>query len=118
MLTIENPHKIVGRKIPIQSSAWTARIKDVYYMVDDNTYVFEIETNALNYVKQNTIRIILDRKPPRGVYTKERHWELSWEMYKRSNCYETQLVSTRVVKDMNLFGIALGEFVDIIIHSK
>jgi hypothetical protein len=116
MLTIENIHKIVGRKIPIQSSDWICRVKDVYYM-SDNTYVFEIQTNALNYVNTNTIKIILDRKPPAGVYTKERQWELSWEMYSRSNCYETQLVSSKVLRDINIFGIALGDFTDRIIRS-
>lgn len=116
MLTIENIHKIVGRKIPIQSSVWIARVKDVYYMID-NTYVFEVETNTLNYVTTKTIRIILDRKPPVGFYTKEKWWELSWEISSRSNCYETDLVNNRVVRDMNLFGLALGNFVDRIIHS-
>ena len=116
MLTIDNIHKIVGRKIPIQSNGWIARIKDVYYM-SDNTYVFEVETNSTDYLNQKKIQIILDRKPPVGFYTKEKHWELSWEMYNRSNCYETQLVSSRVIRDMNLFGIALGDFVDKIIRS-
>lgn len=116
MLTIENIHKIVGRKIPIQSSVWIARVKDVYYMID-NTYVFEVETNALNYLTTKTIRIILDRNPPVGVYSKEKQWQLSWEMYNRSNCYETDLVNNRVVRDMNMFGLALGNFVDRIIHS-
>ena len=117
MLTIENIHKMVGRKIPIQSSNWICRVKDVYYM-SDNTYVFELQTISINHVITKEIKIILDRKPPRGVYTKERHWELSWEMYNRSNCYETQLVSSRVLRDMNVFGIALGDFVDIIIRSQ
>lgn len=116
MLTIDNIHKIVGRKIPIQSPHWIARIKDVYYMIDD-TYVFEVQTNSTNYINQKKIHIILDRKPPRGVYSKERQWELSWEIGKNSNQYETQLVSSRVVRDMNLFGMALGTFTDIIIHS-
>ena len=116
MLTIENIHKIVGRKIPIQSNNWVARIKDVYYMID-NTYIFEVETQSLSDVKTNTIRIILDRKPPRGVYSKERQWELSWEIGKNSNQYETQLVSSMVLRNINLFGMALGTFTDIIIHS-
>ena len=116
MLTIENIHKMVGRKIPIQSSDWICRVKDVYYM-SDNTYVFEIQTNSIKDVKTNTIKIILDRKPPVGVYTKERQWELSWEIGKGSNMYETQLVSSRVLRDMNQFGLALGDFVDIIIRS-
>lgn len=116
MLTIENIHKIVGRKIPIQSNHWVGMIKDVYYMIDE-TYVFEIQTQCLRDVSSIDIRIILDRKPPRGVYSKERLWELSWEIGKNSNQYETQLVSSRVVRDMNLFGMALGTFTDIIIHS-
>jgi DNA topoisomerase VI subunit A len=116
MLTIDNIHKIVGRKIPIQAQGWICRVRDVYYM-SDNTYVFEVETNSTDYLNQKKIQIILDRKPPRGVYTLEKHWELSWEMYNRSNCYETQLVSSRVIRDMNLFGIALGDFVDMIIRS-
>ena len=116
MLTIQNINKIVGRKIPIQSSDWICRVKDVYYM-SDNTYVFELQTISINHVITKEIKIILDRKPPRGVYTLEKHWELSWEMYNRSNLYETQLVSSRVIRDMNLFGIALGDFVDIIIRS-
>lgn len=116
MLTIDNIHKIVGKKIPIQSPHWTGRIKDVYYMIDD-TYVFEVQTQSLRDVKSIDIKIILDRKPPRGVYSKERQWELSWETNKGSNMYETQLVSSRVVRDMNMFGLALGNFTDIIIHS-
>lgn len=116
MLTIENIYKIVGRKIPIQSSTWVARIKDVYCMVD-NTYIFEIQTQCLRDVSSIDIKIILDRKPPRGVYSKERQWELSWEIGKSSNQYETQLVSSKVVRDMSLFGMALGTFTDIIIHS-
>lgn len=116
MLTIENIHKIVGRKIPIQSNHWVGRIKDVYYM-SDNTYVFIIQTDSLKDVDTKEIKVILDRKPPRGVYSKERQWELSWEMGKGSNMYETQLVSSRVVRDMNVFGLALGNFTDLIIHS-
>ena len=116
MLTIENIHKMVGRKIPIQSQDWICRVRDVYYMID-NTYVFEVETNSTDYLNQKKIQIILDRKPPVGFYTKERYWELSWEMYNRSNCYETQLVSSRVLRDMNLFGMELGNFVDKIINS-
>ena len=117
MLTIENLHKIVGRKIPIYAINWTARIKDVYYTTD-NTYVFEIETNALNYVKVNTIRIILDRKPPIGIYPGEKAWEMSYQIQTGSNQYDVELVSTKVVRDMNLFGIALGGFVDRIMNSK
>ena len=116
MLTIENIHKIVGRKIPIQSSNWICRVKDVYYMIDD-TYVFELQTSSLNHMITKEIRIVLDRKPPRGLYFKEKQWELSWEIAKGSNCYETQLVSSRVVRDMNVFGIALGDFTDRIIRS-
>ena len=116
MLTIENIHKMVGRKIPIQSSDWICRVKDVYYMID-NTYLFEVETNSTDYLNQKKIQIILDRKPPRGVYSKERQWELSWETHKDSNLYETQLVSSRVIRDINLFGMALGNFVDKIIRS-
>jgi hypothetical protein len=116
MLTIDNIHKIVGRKIPIQSSNWICRVKDVYYM-SDNTYVFELQTISINHVITKEIRIVLDRKPPVGVYTKEKQWELSWEIAKGSNCYETELVSSKVVKDINLFGIALGDFTDKIIRS-
>lgn len=116
MLTIDNIHKIVGRKIPIQSSNWICRVKDVYYM-SDNTYVFELQTISINHVITKEIRIVLDRKPPVGVYTKERQWELSWEIANGSNCYETQLVSSRVVRDINVFGIALGDFTDRIIRS-
>ena len=116
MLTIDNIHKIVGRKIPIQSSIWICRVKDVYYM-SDNTYVFELQTISINHVITKEIRIVLDRKPPVGVYTKEKQWELSWEIAKGSNCYETQLVSSRVVRDINVFGIALGDFTDRIIRS-
>jgi hypothetical protein len=116
MLTIENIHKIVGMKIPIQSSHWICRVKDVYYM-SDNTYVFELQTISINHVITKEIRIVLDRKPPRGLYFKERQWELSWEIAKGSNCYETQLVSSRVVRDINVFGIALGDFTDRIIRS-
>ena len=81
----------------------------------DDTYVFEVQTNSIKDVKE--IRIVLDRKPPRGVYFKERYWELSWEIAKGSNCYETELVSTTVVRDINFFGIALGDFTDRIIRS-
>jgi hypothetical protein len=116
MLTIDNIHKIVGRKIPIQSSDWICRVKDVYYM-SDNTYVFELQTISLNHVITKEIRIVLDRRPPVGFYSKEKHWELSWEIAKGSNCYETELVSSRVVRDMNVFGIALGDFTDRIIRS-
>ena len=116
MLTIDNIHKIVGRKIPIQSSNWICRVKDVYYM-SDNTYVFELQTISINHVITKEIRIVLDRKPPVGFYSKEKHWELSWEIAKGSNCYETQLVSSRVVRDINVFGIALGDFTDRIIRS-
>ena len=114
MLTIDNIHKIVGRKIPIQSSDWICRVKNAYYMTDD-TYVFELQTNSIKDVKE--IRIILDRKPPVGFYSKEKHWELSWETHKGSNCYETELVSTKVVRDINFFGIALGDFTNRIIRS-
>jgi hypothetical protein len=117
MLTIVNVYEIVGRKIPIQSSHWICRVKDVYSMIDDNIYVFELQTIAINHVITKEIRIILDRKPPVGVYTKERQWELSWEIAKGSNCYETQLVSTKAIRDINLFGIALGDFTDRIIRS-
>ena len=116
MLTIDNIHKIVGRKIPIQSSNWICRVKDVYYM-SDNTYVFELQTISINHVITKEIRIVLDRKPPVGFYSKEKHWELSWEIAKGSNCYETELVSTKLVRDINLFGIALGDFTDRIIRS-
>ena len=116
MLTIENIHKMVDRKIPIQSHHWTCRVKDVYYM-NDNTYVFEVETNSTDYLNQKKIQIILDRKPPVGVYTKERQWELSWEIGAYTNRFETQLVSSKVLRDMNQFGLALGNFTDIIIHS-
>jgi hypothetical protein len=116
MLTIDNIHKIVGRKIPIQSSDWICRVKDVYYM-SDNTYVFELQTISINHVITKEIRIVLDRKPPVGFYSKEKHWELSWEIANGSNCYETQLVSSRVVRDINVFGIALGDFTDRIIRS-
>ena len=117
MLTIDNIHKIVGRKIPIQSSDWICRVKDVYGMVDDEIYVLELQTISINHVITKEIRIVLDRKPPVGVYTKERQWELSWETHKGSNCYETELVSTKVVRDINFFGIALGDFTDRIIRS-
>ena len=116
MLTIQNIHKIVGRKIPIQSSDWICRVKDVYYMIDD-TYVFELQTNSIKDVKTKEIKIVLDRNPPRGLYFKEKQWELSWETHKGSNCYETELVSTKVVRDINFFGIALGDFTDRIIRS-
>lgn len=85
--------------------------------MSDNTYVFIIQTDSLKDVDTKEIKVILDRKPPSGVYSKERQWELSWETHKGSNLYETQLVSSRVVRDMNLFGMALGDFVDIIIRS-
>jgi hypothetical protein len=117
MLTIDNIHKIVGRKIPIQSSNWICRVKDVYSMIDNNIYVFELQTISLNHVITKEIRIVLDRKPPRGLYFKERQWELSWEIAKGSNCYETELVSTKVVMDINFFGMALGDFTDRIIRS-
>ena len=116
MLTIENIHKMVDRKIPIQSHHWTCRVKDVYWM-NNNTYVFIVQIHSTFLVDSKEIRIILDRKPPVGVYTKERQWELSWEIGAYTNRFETQLVSSRVLRDINSFGIALGVFTDIIIHS-
>jgi len=73
MLTIDNIHKIVGRKIPIQSSDWICRVKDVYYMIDD-TYVFELQIISINHVIAKEIKIVLDRRPPRGLYFKEKQW--------------------------------------------
>jgi hypothetical protein len=116
MLTIENTHKMVDRKIPIQSPHWTCRVKDVYWM-NNNTYVFVVQIHSTLLVDSKELWIILDRKPPRGVYFEERYWELSWEIGKGSNRFETKLVSSKVLRDMNLFGMELGNFTDIIIHS-
>jgi hypothetical protein len=116
MLTIENIHKMVDRKIPIQSPHWTSRVKDVYWM-NNNTYVFVLQIHSTFLVDSKEIRIILDRKPPRGVYFEERYWELSWEIGAHTNRFETKLVSSKVLRDMNLFGMELGNFLDIIIHS-
>jgi hypothetical protein len=85
--------------------------------MNNNTYVFELQIHSTFLVDSKEIRIVLDRKPPRGVYFEERYWELSWEIGAYTNRFETQLVSSRVLRDMNQFGLALGNFTDIIIHS-
>jgi hypothetical protein len=107
---------MAGRKIPIQAFHWIARVKDVYYMIDD-TYVFELQMNSVNQVVTKEIRIILDRTPPVGVFPEQKLWQLRYEIGAYTNRFETQLVSSKVVTDMNQFGIALGNFTDRIISS-
>jgi hypothetical protein len=118
MLTIENIHKIVDKKIIIPHHPdWIGRVKDVYYM-SDNTYVFQIQLNALNYLNNKEIKIVLNRKRPVGIYPTQNCWELSYEIGKGSNRYEVQLVENGDVKDISRFGIALGSFTNRILLNQ
>ena len=114
MLTIENIHKIVDKKIIIPHHPdWIGRVKDVYYM-SDNTYVFQIQLNALNYVNNKEIKIVLDReKIPYPIVLKD-CWELSYE--EKPNQFIVDAMSKEDVRDMGKVIGVLGNLMDRILN--
>ena len=112
MLTIQNINKIVGKQIYIGGYGGgyglvIANVEDVYEW-GHTIYEFKIKVETPNDTKQ--YKLFLNRK--RIPYPQALHngWELSYE--EKPNQLKVHALGKRVLGDMNLFGLALGNLME------
>lgn len=122
MLTIQNLHKILGKRIPIKNpDIKSGTIEDIIdqFGGDGCSYIFKVQVYEpinpnLTGIGQYDIK--LDRK--RIEYPRELNhcWELSYE--EQPNQFIVDAMSKPMVQNMEIFKIKLGELMDRVLSKS
>jgi hypothetical protein len=120
MLTIQNLHKIIGKKIHIVNpNIKEGTIEDVMHVMgsdNENHYIFKVqvyEPQNPNLMGIGMYEIKLDRKKKEFTSLTD-CWELSYE--EKPNQFIVELMDKRMVGDMNHFREKLGGMMDRVLN--